>query len=169
MALEIDPFAVMRALAAHPAAFPDIRAEAAKAAGAFAEKLRGLLVRQIRAKGATLATIRQMREALGAEPFALVADGLKASELKTLIAKFDRHHPGQKSADTAWRRGHLRALIEGTAEPAAKATPRSRPKPPTAARGGRRGASAKAKSPPDQDDFLFDPSAGAVRARRQRI
>lgn len=112
MALDVDGFAVLQAIAARPDAFPDIRAEVAKAG-------RALVVKQLKAKGLTLPGLRRVRDSLGAEPFTLVVDGLTDAEAKSLVMKLDQHHPDLKTAPADWPRRHLAALATGT-EPASK-------------------------------------------------
>lgn len=159
MALDIDAFAVLRVIADNPAVFIDIRADAAKLAGGLAEKLRMLLVKQIKTRTGTLSSIRKIHAALGADSFDRVVDTLKDAELKTLVGRFDKHHPEQKTASAAWRRGHFRALIEGSTEPAAKAAPARKKKAPSIPKASRK----KKRLTEQDDDFLFDESAGAVR------
>lgn len=150
MALDLDAFAVFRAIGTHAAQFNDVKADAAKAA-------RALITKQIKAKGTNIAVMRALRKALGEESFALVVDGLKDAELKTLTVRFDKENPEIKTANPAWRRRHLMALVDGSAEPAAKAPKAAKAKAPPKAKSGKKGA----KEP----EFLFDESAGVVRKR----
>lgn len=157
MALDLDAFAVLRAIGAHAALFGDAKADAAKAA-------RALVVKQIKAKATGLAALRALRKALGEETFALVVDGLKDAELKTLVARVDKENAEAKTASPAWRRRHLVALVSGAAEPAVKApkepkAPKAK-KPATAKSGAKSGKTA-GKEP----EFLYDESAGVLRKR----
>ena len=68
MALDIDGFAVMRSIAAHPSTFPGAATEVAKAA-------RALVTKQIKTKASTLTSLRDVRKALGADTFNLILDG----------------------------------------------------------------------------------------------
>lgn len=112
MGLELDGVAVLRSIATHPRAFPNIEAGARKAA-------RALVIAQLKAKTADVEMLREIRLALGNE-FSLLADGMSDAEVKSLLSKFDRHHPELKGAQEEWRRRHLMALAEGRVEPALK-------------------------------------------------
>ena len=175
MALEIDAFHVLRAIGSEPSPFAAIRAEIAKATGKFTDTLRALLVKQVKANAGDLDALRSVRRALGAQTFDLVTEGMKDSEITTLVGKIDKHHPEQKVANEVWRRGHLRALAAGAIEPAAQ--PEKKPKQTRSKTGksgtGRTRAGSKAvrggrrRRPASDDEFLFDPSAGAVRDRNK--
>jgi hypothetical protein len=167
MALEIDAFHVLSRIASQ-SALASLRAEAARQSGKFTDTLRKLLARQIKAHGGDLVALRSMRTALGGETFDLVVEGMKDSEIKTLVGKLDRHHPDQKAANAFWRRGHFRALVAGAIEPApappkrqkgASAKSRAGAKKPGKGKGGR----SRRRSSPEESDFLEDPSAGATR------
>ena len=171
MDLEIDAFHVLRRIASELALAP-LRAQAAIHYGKFIDALRKLLVKRIKTHGGDLEALRAMRVALGAEAFDLVVEGMRDSEIKTLVNKLDRHHPGQKAAGAIWLRGHFRALVGGAIEPAPapakkeKAAPKpkvAKQKPakekPARAKGGRAGRRRSA----DESDYLDDPSAGATR------
>jgi len=148
MALDLDGFAVLRAVGSHAVLFADVRADAAKAA-------RALIVKQLKNKTTTLQSARALRRALGDETFALVVDGLKDAEAKSLTTKLDKHHPELKTANPTWRRRHLLALAAGDVEPSAKAVKAKKV-------AGSKGAGTKRASEPE---FLSDDSAGAVRKR----
>jgi hypothetical protein len=149
MALDIDGFAVMRSIAAHPSTFPDVAADAAKAA-------RAMVTKQIKVKASTLTSLRAIRKALSADTFNLILDGLPDPQIKTLVTKFDKHHPDLKTSNPQWRRRQLSALAEGSAEPAEK--PQKTPK----ARAAKNAAPKKPKAPPERLDYS---SAGATRKR----
>ncbi len=155
MALDLDGSAVARAIASNSVIFSGIRAEVAKAAGAFADKLKILVVKEIKAKSGDSDAIGQIRRALGADTFNLVVEGMKDTDLKLIVGKLDKHHPDQKSASAEWRRRHLRALVEGSVRPSLP-----QPKKKSSGRGGKSAAKKKAAI-----DFLEDESAGAVRKR----
>ena len=123
MALDIDGFAVLRSITAHKGAFPDIVAEAAKVA-------RALVVIQLKTKKTELKSVRGIRTAVGAEPFNLILDGMTESEIKSLFLKIDRHCLEPDASKAAWRLRHVRALADGSAEPAkkTKAPPEQHPK-----------------------------------------
>jgi hypothetical protein len=147
MALDIDGFAVLRSIAAHPAAFADVVADAAKAA-------RALVTKQIKSKGSTLKSLRDVRKALGGDAFDLVLDGVADPQVKTLVTRFDKHHADLKTSSPQWRRQHLGALVAGSVEPTAK---------PKAAHNGK--GSKKAAAKPHAPEFLDFSSAGATRKR----
>jgi len=148
MALDLDAFAVLSAIGSHAKLFDPIRTDASKAA-------RALVVKRIKGKDASLATVRNIRDALGPENFALVVDGLKDAELKTLAAKLDKENAELKEANAALRRRHILALAAGDAEPLPK-----QPKPKKAAK-----AAPRKKQGAKEPEFLADESAGAVRKR----
>jgi hypothetical protein len=164
MALDIDAFHVLRAIAAEPSLFAGIRAEVAKEAGKFTDKLRTLLAKQVKANAGDIDAVRSIRGALGTETFDLVIEGMKDGDLKTLVGKLDKHHPEQKVADAAWRLGHLRALIAGAIEPARAPAKKQKMVSPKSRAGKRKGVASR-RSQPAEDEFLSDPSAGAVRKR----
>lgn len=154
MALEIDALATLRVIAAHHDIFSSIRSEVSKAQGAFIQKLRALLVKQIKSSASDIGALKEIRKALGNETFDLVVDGMKDTDIKAIVAKADKHHPEQKTANSNWRRQHLVALVTGAAQPSPKAA------------GKAKAVKAKAsKSEKGALDFLFDESAGAVRKR----
>jgi len=147
MALEIDGFAVFRSIASHRAAFAGIAADLVKAA-------RTLVVQLIKDKKTGLAALRDIRTALGAETFNLIADGMADSQIKSVAAKFDKHNPELKTSNAAWQRRHVLALADSSVEPTEK--PKS---PPKEEKAKKRRAAPKA---PERISFA---SAGATRKR----
>lgn len=127
MALDVDGFAVLRAIVQDPDAFGAIRTEATKAA-------RALVTKQLKAKTLTVDGLKRVRTALGDHPFALVVDGLSDADVKSITSRLDKHHPDLKSASASWRRGHMVALAKDV-EPSVKpprrtsSAKRSAPKP----------------------------------------
>lgn len=113
MALDLDGFVVWRTIGSQPDTFAHIKSDAAKSA-------RTLIVKLLKAKTTDLAKVRAVAKALGREIFGLIADGMKDAEVKSLVARFDRYHPEQKTAHTTWRRKHLTALAFGEIEPTVK-------------------------------------------------
>jgi len=113
MALDIDPFAVLRSIGAHQNCFPDIVAEVTKAA-------RDLVVKQISLKNVGLETVRGVRKALGAESFELILDGIPDQQIKTLVGKLDKSNPQLKTSLAPWHREHLRGLVSGSVHPTVK-------------------------------------------------
>ncbi|MEE7457953.1 hypothetical protein MPAR168_02395 [Methylorubrum populi] len=126
MALDVDGFAVLQAIAAAPEAFPDIRTEIPRAA-------RGLVVRQLKARALRPASLRLIREVLGGETFALIADGMSEAEVKGVVTRLDPHHPSLKTATPGWHRHRLTALAAGEAPlrkgESAAAKPAAAPEP----------------------------------------
>jgi len=108
MALDVDGYAVLQAMASAPEAFPDIRTEIPKAA-------RALVVKQLKARSLRVASLRLIREVLGSESFALIADGMSEAEVKSLVTRLDPHHPSLKTATPGWHRHRLTALAAGDA------------------------------------------------------
>ena len=94
MALEIDGFAVFHSIGSHRAAFAGIAADLVKAA-------RTLVVKLIKDKKTGLAALRDIRTALGAETFNLITDGMADSQIKSVAASLDKHHPELKTSDAA--------------------------------------------------------------------
>lgn len=146
MALDIDASTVIRAISTNAGVFPGIKTDVVKAIAALNTKLRSLIVKQIKSKAAEVQALRDIRKALGPESFNLIVDGMKDSDLKSIVGKIDKYHPDQKTSGVDWRRRHLRALVEGSVQPHAPMK-KSRPKRST------------------DTEFLFDESAGAVRKR----
>jgi len=146
MALDIDGFAVFHSIASHRAAFAGIATDIVKAA-------QTLVVKAIKDKKTGLVALRDIREALGAEAFNLITDGMSDSQIKSLATKLDKHNPDLKSSDPAEQRRHVMALAEGVVEPMEKQ--KSAPKSQTL------------KKPPARkapERIHFD-SAGATRKR----
>jgi hypothetical protein len=147
MALEIDGFAVFHSISSHRAAFAGIAADLVKAA-------RTLVVKLIKDKKTGVVALRDIRTALGAETFNLITDGMADPQIKSVAANLDKHHPGLKTSDPAWRRRHVLALADGSVEPIEK--PKSAPKV------------EKAKKPPaapKTPERISFVSAGATRKR----
>ena len=147
MALEIDGFAVFHSIGSHRAAFAGIAADLVKAA-------RTLVVKLIKDKKTGLAALRDIRTALGAETFNLITDGMADPQIKSVAANLDKHHPGLKTSDAAWRRRHVLALADGSVEPMEK--PKSAPKVEKAKK------PTAAPKTPERISFV---SAGATRKR----
>src|SRR5271170_6930010 len=75
MTLEIDGFAVFHCIGSNRSAFAGITADIVKAA-------KTLVVKQIKDKKTGLTALRDIRTALGAETFNLIADGMAAPQIK---------------------------------------------------------------------------------------
>ena len=97
--------------------------------------------------------LRDIREALGAEWFNLITDGMSDSQIKSLATKLDKHNLDIKSSDPAAQRRHVMALAEGAVEPMEK--PKAAPKQKAQKR-------PPARKAPER--IHFD-SAGAMRKR----
>lgn len=108
MALDVDGYAVLQAIVAAPEAFPDIRADVSKAA-------RAMVVRQLKARSLKAPALRMIRDVVGTEAFALIADGMTEAEVKAVVARLDPHHPTLKQATSGWFRRRLAALAAGEA------------------------------------------------------
>jgi len=98
----------LQAMASAPEAFPDIRTEIPKAA-------RALVVKQLKARALRVASLRLIREVLGSESFALIADGMSEAEVKGVVTRLDPHHPSLKTATPGWHRHRFSALAAGDA------------------------------------------------------
>jgi hypothetical protein len=147
MALEIDGFAVFHSIGSHRAAFGGIASDLVKAARTLVGKL-------IKDKKTGLAALRDIRTALGAEAFNRITDGMADSQIKSVAANLDKHHPELKTSNAAWQRRHLLALADGSVEPMEK--PKSAPK------------KEKVKKPPaapNTAERISFMSAGATRKR----
>src|SRR5690242_18307836 len=100
MALDVDGFAVLRSISSHSNLFPDLVRDVSKVA-------RTLVVKQIKAKNTDIVSIRHIESALGSGAFSLVIDGMPDAQIKTLVSKLDKFHPGLKTETAQWRRKHL--------------------------------------------------------------
>jgi hypothetical protein len=101
-----------------------------------------------------LAALRDIRTAIGAEAFNLIADGMADSQIKSVAANLDKHNPELKTSSAAWQRRHFLALADGSAEPTEK--PKSRPKLEKA---------KKPRAAPKTPERISFSSAGASRKR----
>ena len=147
MVLDIDGFAVLRSIGAHHSTFPDIAADATKAA-------RSLVIKQIKAKDMQLKSLRSISKAIGANSFNLILDGMPDPQIKTLVVKLDKNHPELKTSNPQWRREHVRALVAGSVGPTVKSS--SAPK---------RQKTKKASDRSGTPELISYRSAGAKRKR----
>jgi hypothetical protein len=146
MALEVDGFAILRTVGVHPHVFKAIVADTAKAA-------RSLVARQIAHRNTGLKTVRDIRGLVGPEAFSLIMDSMSDAQIRSLMAKLDRHAAPAKIAEGTERR-HILALADGSVQPApqpADAPPPTRPK--------------KKPAPPSQPGRICFKSAAAIRKR----
>jgi hypothetical protein len=120
MALDVDGFVALGAIARSPEIFPDIRVD-------LARTVRALVVKQLKVRNLTLDGLRRIRKCLGTETYVLIIDGLSEAEARTLIGRLDQHHAEAKLAKADWLRRRLADLAAG-AEPAVrvKALPQRR-------------------------------------------
>jgi hypothetical protein len=147
MALDLNGFAVFRAIASAPKVFKAITIDVNKTARALATK-------QLKAKGADIQNLRDVRRTLGTE-FDLVLEGMKPSELRTLARKFDKYHPELAAADERWCLRHLNALASGFYNPVEKTKAFAKEK------GGPKSRRRKKPEP----ERLSSRAMGAVRKR----
>ena len=113
MAVDIDGFAVLGAIARRPEVFAAARTDINKTA-------RALVAKQLKDKGLVLDGFRAVATALGAEAFDLIADALSDAEVKALLAKVDKLNTEAKTMAPALQRKLLTDLAAGTAAPASK-------------------------------------------------
>ena len=113
MAVELDGFSLLKSIGAHAHVFSEIKNDVLKAA-------RTLVVKQLKTKSAGMKSLRDVRESLGHDSFALIVDGMKDAEVKSLLGKLDKHQPELMGSNPQWRLAQLRALADGSIEPAAK-------------------------------------------------
>jgi hypothetical protein len=110
MSIALDGFEVLRRIGKHADVFAAVRADVDKAA-------RALVTKCLKAKSVGLEGLREIRGALGDEPFVLLVEGLKDTEVKSVLTRIDKHFADLKEGSAAARRGHLIALAAGQAEP----------------------------------------------------
>src|ERR1700761_4322001 len=110
MPIALDGFEVFRQIGKHAETFAPIRADVDKQA-------RTLLAKCLKAKAVGLDALHDIRKALGKEPFELLLESLKDTEVKGVLTRIDKHHLEIKSASAAWRREHLGALADGSSTP----------------------------------------------------
>lgn len=103
MALDIDGYAVLAAIATVPEVFAEIRPDIARTA-------RALVVKQLKHRALPLARLRLIRRTLGTETFALILDGMTDAEVKAVVARLDRHNATLRTASAAWHRTWLEGL-----------------------------------------------------------
>jgi hypothetical protein len=110
MSIALDGFEVFRQVGKHAEVFAPIRADVDKQA-------RALVIKCLKAKSVGLDAFRDILRALGQEQFGLVLEGLKDTEVKSVLTRLDKHHPDVKEGDTGWRRQHLSGLADGSSTP----------------------------------------------------
>jgi hypothetical protein len=140
--LEVDGFAILRHIGAHPDAFAALTRDIARTA-------RTLVIKQIAHGGTGLEAVRGIHDALGPEAFRLILDGMSDAQIKSLALRLDRHAPEARAEDGMARR-HVLALAEGVAQPSERQRTARVMKP------------RKVPPPPPRVHYL---SAGATRKR----
>src|SRR6201996_1618070 len=110
MSIALDGFEVLRRIAEHPDLFAPVRADVDK-------QSRALVIKCLKAKSLGLDALHAIYGALGQQSFELLLDGLKDAEVKTLVSRFDKHHPDAKAGSASWRRQHLKALADRSSLP----------------------------------------------------
>jgi hypothetical protein len=144
--LEVDGFAVLHSIGAHPDIFAALARDIARTA-------RMLVIRQIAHKDTGLATVRSIHAAVGPEAFRLIIDGMSDAQIKSLALRVDRYAPQARAADGAARR-HVLALAEGAVQPSEKQQGTARPP-----------RVKKTPAPPAPLPRVHYESAGATRKR----
>ena len=166
MAIDVDGFAVLGAMATNASVFAAVESEVRKTACA-------LVLKQLKAKATTLANMREIYSAVGADDLFMILDRAPDAQIKTMLTNIDKHNPSVKSENSLWRRQHLNALLSGAAEPAVKppaAAKKSRPSADessdAAASPAKKTRGGKAPAEPVYDlPYLNFPSAGQTRKR----
>jgi hypothetical protein len=144
--LDLDAAAVITAAVARRDLFPTADGDATKLA-------RTLMVKAIKAGAAKPATVRAIRDAIGAEAFAHVVDGLTVAEAKAIVGKLDKHNAAAKAADATTQRRRLVEIAAGAEPEAAPAKPAKAPRAPKVAKPkAERGFSSKAALATRQKD-----------------
>lgn len=141
MSIALDGFAVLRKLGKHADVFAPVRSDVDKAA-------RALIVKCLKAKSVGIDGLRDISSALGEDQFELVVEGLKDAEVKSMLARLDKHHPEVKAGSAAWRREHLLAVATGKADASA---PRAKAAKPSEPRARKTSAPKKAKPSKNTD------------------
>lgn len=125
MSIALDGFAVLHRLGAHPDLFAPVRLDADKAA-------RALVLKCLKAKSVGVEALRSIRAVIGDEAFALLLDGLKESEVKSILTRLDKHCPELKQGRPASQRQQLRALAEDLSDPSPPPPAKTTAKTPAA-------------------------------------
>jgi hypothetical protein len=114
MAIDIDGYAVLGAIARDRQAFPEIQSDVSKTA-------RALVVKQLKAKTLTLAQLEAMAAAIGHETIDLILDMMADTEIKSLFGKIDKYSPDVKAGTAHAQRKSVSDLAKGLATPTTKA------------------------------------------------
>lgn len=114
MAIDIDGFVVLGAIARRPDCFPAVKAEVAKTA-------KGFVVKQLKDKALTLEQLKAIGEAVDLDAFDLIVDGMSDAEIKAVLAKVDKLNDEAKGAAPQAQRKQISDLVRGRIVPAARA------------------------------------------------
>lgn len=125
MAIDIDGYAVLGAIAHKPELFPAVKGEVSKVA-------RTLVVKQLKDKGTSIAALRSVGTAIGSDSFDLIVDLMTDAEVKALLGKVDKLNAEAKSYAPPIQRKHVSDLAHGRAEPTTKAIKATKLKEPKA-------------------------------------
>lgn len=144
MSIDIDAAAVLKAVIGAPRVFKDIDADLAKFAHA-------VVLKQLKAKGANAARLRDVYRVIGKDTFLLVIEAVPddGKSLKSLAAKFDKHWPELDAAGAPALRKHLVDLALGAVDPAGKpggSEKTKEPKKPAGAKAQKKRAARRAIS-----------------------
>jgi hypothetical protein len=123
MAIDIDGYAVLGAIAQKPDVFPAIKSEVSKVA-------RMLVVKQLKDKTMSAAGLQIVGDAVGLDSFDLILDLMTDAEVKTLLGKVDKLNAEAKAAAPQSQRKHVSDLAHNRAEPAVKQSKPAKPKEP---------------------------------------
>lgn len=144
MAIDIDGYAVLGAIARNPESFPAIRNDVSKVA-------RTLVVKQLKEKAIQVAALRAILQAVGLDSFNLILDLMSDPDIKSLVGKVDKQNAEVKSGTPQSQRRHVSELACGQVDPSAKkakvtkaVTPKA-PKPTIERAGSARFSKAKKK------------------------
>lgn len=153
MTLSIDEFAILRGIGSDPETFSAISKD-------VSAKVRVWVLKHLKAKSTDLEKLRRTNDALGNQAFALFVDGMKDTDVRSIINRLDKHRLTIGSVDEAWKQRHLVALATGAVDPTKSESRPSRSGPPKSNRLAEKnelGLSSKAmaavrRREPDQKD-----------------
>jgi hypothetical protein len=110
MAIDIDGFKILSAIAARPDVYTAVRIEAGKAA-------RALVVKQLKDKGLTVALLSEISSSIGEMSFHMILEQLSDAETKSLLTKVDKHNADMKVGSPDARRKHIVRLATKAVNP----------------------------------------------------
>jgi hypothetical protein len=121
MTIALNGFDLLASIGANQQAFAQVEADVDKAALSILQK-------RLKAKGLTVAHLREVAAAIGSDNLRLIVDHLPDKDIGALVRKLDKFWPGQDHATIADRRRHAAALATGNVEATAKKAPAERSK-----------------------------------------